>query len=143
MGTARGLHRGLRPQKYGRKKAFSHGAYRVIMEYDWPGNVWELKNFVERMVLITDVTETEIDHISPEMLMDVSEPPNMPFHAAITTMNTSTSEAGGCHYAGIALCSSRMRATRNTVCQLRKDCYLPPVNGLLDGIQLFFHLVLF
>ena len=50
------------------------------------------------------------------------------------TMNTSTSEAGGCHYAGIALCSSRTRATRNTVCQLREDCYLPPVNGLLDGI---------
>ena len=35
-------------------------------------------------------------------------------------MNTSTSEAGGCHYAGIALCSSRTRATRNTVCQPRK-----------------------
>ena len=48
--------------------------------------------------------------------------------------NTSTSKAGGCHYAGIALCSSRTRATRNTICQLRKDCYLPPVNGLLDGI---------
>ena len=51
-----------------------------------------------------------------------------------TKMNTSTSEAGGCHYAGIALCSSRTRTTRNTICQLRKDCYLPPVNGLLDGI---------
>ena len=37
-------------------------------------------------------------------------------------MNTSTSEAGGCHCAGIALCSSRTRATRNTVCQLREDC---------------------
>ena len=49
-------------------------------------------------------------------------------------MNTSTSEAGGCHCAGIALCSSRTRATRNTVCQLREDCYLPPVNGPLDGI---------
>ena len=50
------------------------------------------------------------------------------------SMNTSTSEAGGCHCAGIALCSSRTRATRNTVCQLREDCYLPPVNGPLDGI---------
>ena len=49
-------------------------------------------------------------------------------------MNTSTSEAGGCHYAGKALCSSRTRTTRNTACQLRKDCYLPPVNGPLDGI---------
>ena len=49
-------------------------------------------------------------------------------------MNTTTSEAGGCHCAGIALCSSRTRATRNTVCQLREDCYLPPVNGPLDGI---------
>ena len=29
-------------------------------------------------------------------------------------MNTSTSEAGGCHYAGKALCSSRTRAPRNT-----------------------------
>ena len=51
-----------------------------------------------------------------------------------SSKNTSTSEAGGCHCAGIALCSSRTRATRNTVCQLREDCYLPPVNGPLDGI---------
>ena len=49
-------------------------------------------------------------------------------------MNTTTSEAGGCHCAGIALCSSRTRAVRNMVCQLREDCYLPPINGLLDGI---------
>ena len=53
---------------------------------------------------------------------------------AARKMNTTTSEAGGCHCAGIALCSSRTRATRNTVCQLRGDCYLPPVNGPLDGI---------
>ena len=55
-------------------------------------------------------------------------------HGKLSGMNTTTSEAGGCHYAGIALCSSRTRATRNTVCQLREDCYLPPVNGPLDGI---------
>ena len=45
-------------------------------------------------------------------------------------MNTTTSEAGGCHYAGIALCSSRTRTTRNTVCQLRRGRYLWPVSRL-------------
>ena len=30
-------------------------------------------------------------------------------------LNTSTSEAGGCHYAGKALCSSRTRQTCNTI----------------------------
>ena len=31
--------------------------------------------------------------------------------------------------AGKALCFSQMRKTHNTVCQLRGDCYLLPVNG--------------
>ena len=34
----------------------------------------------------------------------------------------------------MALCSPRTRAARNTVCQLREDCYLLPVNGLFVGI---------
>ena len=36
------------------------------------------------------------------------------------TMNTSTSVAGGCHHAGIALCSSQCVKRIITICQLRK-----------------------
>ena len=37
------------------------------------------------------------------------------FSSFRTAENTSTSEAGGCHYAGKALCSSRTRQTCNTI----------------------------
>ena len=35
-------------------------------------------------------------------------------------MNTTTSVAGGCHHAGIALCSSQCVKRIITICQLRK-----------------------
>ncbi|KAF1086017.1 Limonene hydroxylase [Sporotomaculum syntrophicum] len=40
---------------YGMKKEFSHQVFKELMEYQWPGNVREIKNVVERLL----VTSTE------------------------------------------------------------------------------------
>ncbi|WP_243009012.1 sigma 54-interacting transcriptional regulator [Clostridium sp. AM58-1XD] len=50
-------------RKYGFKKHFSEGAIRVMLEYGWPGNIRELKNIVERAVIIN-----ESEEISPSSL---------------------------------------------------------------------------
>ncbi len=39
------------------------GAYEVILNYAWPGNIRELKNMVERIVLLEDDTTLRADHI--------------------------------------------------------------------------------
>ncbi|MBP1736534.1 MAG: sigma54 specific transcriptional regulator, Fis family [Oscillospiraceae bacterium] len=39
-------------QKYKRSKIFSRGALQVLQEYDWPGNIRELRNLVERLTVL-------------------------------------------------------------------------------------------
>lgn len=39
---------------YGGSKRFSKEAYEALAEYDWPGNIRELKNVIERAFVMTD-----------------------------------------------------------------------------------------
>ena len=39
------------------------GAYEAILNYPWPGNIRELKNMVERIVLLEDDTTLRAEHI--------------------------------------------------------------------------------
>lgn len=40
--------------RYGLEKSLTHGAYRLLLNYKWPGNVREVKNVVERIVVMSD-----------------------------------------------------------------------------------------
>ncbi|MFY9753447.1 MAG: sigma-54 dependent transcriptional regulator [Candidatus Acidiferrales bacterium] len=42
---------------------FSHGAMKLLMDYDWPGNVRELENVVERAVVLSTQ-----DHMDADLL---------------------------------------------------------------------------
>ncbi|MBQ3391787.1 MAG: sigma 54-interacting transcriptional regulator [Lachnospiraceae bacterium] len=50
-------------QKYGWKKSFTPDSLQVMEEYSWPGNIRELKNVVERAIIISSG-----DQITPEDL---------------------------------------------------------------------------
>ena len=40
-------------RKYKKNKRISSGVVDILMQYDWPGNIRELENLIERMVVIT------------------------------------------------------------------------------------------
>lgn len=42
--------------KYGYEKRFSPSAYEVLFEYDWPGNIRELGNLIERILVTSSGT---------------------------------------------------------------------------------------
>jgi DNA-binding NtrC family response regulator len=42
-------------------RAFTHGAMKLLMDYDWPGNVRELENVVERAVVLSNHELLDID----------------------------------------------------------------------------------
>lgn len=50
-------------KKYGRTKMISKTVMKQLQGYDWPGNVRELKNVVERIVITTSASTTEIHQI--------------------------------------------------------------------------------
>jgi len=42
-------------------RGFTHGAMKLLMDYDWPGNVRELENVVERAVVLSTHESVDID----------------------------------------------------------------------------------
>ena len=55
-------------KKYNLKKNFSAQVLEELLHYHWPGNVREIRNFVERMVVMTPYNTTEIASIPSGML---------------------------------------------------------------------------
>jgi transcriptional regulator with PAS, ATPase and Fis domain len=50
--------------KHGKQKIFSPSTLDSMLAYDWPGNVRQLKNFVERSVITSVGTLIEVDNIA-------------------------------------------------------------------------------
>src|ERR1700732_4636417 len=42
-------------------RAFTHGAMKLLMDYDWPGNVRELENVVERAIVLSTHESMDAD----------------------------------------------------------------------------------
>ncbi|MCR5369454.1 MAG: sigma 54-interacting transcriptional regulator [Clostridium sp.] len=60
-------------KKYNLRKTFSPAVYTQLLKYDWPGNVREIRNFVERMVVMTPSQTVEINSIPEGFHSAVSE----------------------------------------------------------------------
>jgi two-component system, NtrC family, response regulator AtoC len=56
---------------------FSDGAVAVLAEHRWPGNIRELENLVERMVLFASRPEIDSDEL-PELFHDTERTPSDP-----------------------------------------------------------------
>lgn len=55
-------------QNYGIYKKFPPEVIHILMEYDWPGNIRELKNIVERLAVISPKDEVTNEYIPPYIL---------------------------------------------------------------------------
>lgn len=54
-------------RKYKTQKMFSPDADALLQQYSWPGNVREIENVVERLVIITDGDRIERKDLPPEI----------------------------------------------------------------------------
>ena len=55
---------------------FSDESMEMLVNYDWPGNVRQLKNVVERLVIVADSPVLEYQHLSDHWNTDDEEPPD-------------------------------------------------------------------
>jgi transcriptional regulator with GAF, ATPase, and Fis domain len=60
-------------QKYGSKLQISDEAMVYLWEYDWPGNVREVENLIERMVVLSDNGRIGPEDIPPHVRSFISE----------------------------------------------------------------------
>ncbi len=49
--------------KYARRKIMNIQTVESLTEYDWPGNIRELENLIERLVVLTEENEIQIKHL--------------------------------------------------------------------------------
>jgi two-component system response regulator AtoC len=50
-----------------RVKKISREALELLMHYDWPGNIRELRNVIERMTVTVDAATLRAEHLPPEV----------------------------------------------------------------------------
>lgn len=77
-------------KKYDLKKSFSDRVLEEVRRYDWPGNVREIRNFVERIVVMTPPGTIEISNIPSGMLSESDEqyePSPVPAAAGASALN--------------------------------------------------------
>jgi transcriptional regulator with PAS, ATPase and Fis domain len=57
----------------GRPAHITEEAMVHLWEYDWPGNVRELENLLERLVILSEEGQIEVDHLPPSIRSFISE----------------------------------------------------------------------
>jgi two-component system, NtrC family, nitrogen regulation response regulator NtrX len=62
-----------------RTREFSDSAMEILLRYPFPGNVRELRNLVERLVIVCPQARIEPHHLPPEFFRGVSESPQHPY----------------------------------------------------------------
>jgi two-component system nitrogen regulation response regulator NtrX len=77
-----------------RTPAISHDAVAALQAYDWPGNVRQLRNILERTLILAPADgggRIEADHLPPEIMLEPAR--LMPEQAARSIMSTPLREA--------------------------------------------------
>lgn len=66
----------LSNQELGRNvQNISTEAKELLLQYDWPGNLRELKNVIKRMVLLTPTDTAEVDALPEDMIISINQTP--------------------------------------------------------------------
>jgi DNA-binding NtrC family response regulator len=87
-----------------RARGFSEGALALLQEYDYPGNVRELRNLIERLALTAageTVSEDDVRHVLPD------SPPGVP--------DAGPGAAGAITAAGVPVPAAAASAGRSTL----------------------------
>jgi transcriptional regulator with PAS, ATPase and Fis domain len=62
-------------KNYQLNKDFTNSAYHMLMEYNWPGNIREVKNVVERAVIMSDSDYISANELSLTNITPTSDDP--------------------------------------------------------------------
>jgi two-component system response regulator HydG len=73
-------------------KKISEEAKQVLNQYDWPGNLRELKNVIKRMVLLTPGETAGIEALPDEMMLAINQAPK-PSGSNLKAINEANEKA--------------------------------------------------
>ena len=118
-------------KKYNVQKHFSAGAQQALLEYDWPGNIREMENLIQRLLLCTDGDVITEECLRQEFRKNTAE--KRPFQVPPTLSGPELSEDEESRYrAAAAVCTSTreiarvLRTSQSTVVRKLRKYGLQP-----------------
>jgi len=114
-----------------RINGFSKGAETVLQQYAWPGNLRELRNVIERAVILTDAAEIDRPDL-PEKLFQGSPPtlvPGIRIGAKVSLKEIETEHISRVmeQASTISEAARILGVTRDTLYRKKKEISVPPV----------------
>src|SRR6185503_13209260 len=67
----------------------SQPALKALLEYDWPGNVRQLRNIIERAIVLSEIGEITLDVLPQEILRKSSQKNDLEISADIINISAS------------------------------------------------------
>lgn len=74
-------------------KHISEEAKALLLQYDWPGNLRELKNVVKRMVLLSPSETAEVTALPDEMILSIRHTAPKPVGSDLKAINEANEKA--------------------------------------------------
>ncbi|NTV89580.1 MAG: sigma 54-interacting transcriptional regulator [Clostridiales bacterium] len=105
--------------KYSKEKSFDSGAIQALSQYNWPGNIRELENVIERLVVTDDekliTFENIIDIIGKDKLVKGLTYESMTLKEAVETLEREMIEASLRKYGSTHKAAGKLGVTQSTV----------------------------
>ena len=110
-------------QCHGRRSPeFSVGAKNLLRDYPWPGNIRELRNFAERMVILLPGQTIQPENLPLEIKMQSSQVSNAPFQLPEEGLDLNALEADILRQALSLAGGNRSKASR--LLKISRDTFL-------------------
>ncbi|MCE5335614.1 MAG: sigma 54-interacting transcriptional regulator [Desulfobacteraceae bacterium] len=131
-------------KKYQFEKRFSPMVIDHFVHYSWPGNIRELENVIERMLVMTEDEEIKIGHL-PAFMVNYSLPaggttmtvPNLPLNKAVENLEIEMIRQALKKHGSTRKAASVLRISQSAVMRKLKKYKIPFSDADHDRSSLF------
>ncbi len=124
-------------EKHNRKKTITMPAVEILREYPWPGNIRELENLVERLIVLTEDEEIKEEHIPDIYKVDKVQDSTvqingiMPLKEAVTEVERQLLQRAKDKYGSTRKMAKALGVDQSTI--VRKTSSLNIIENKIDN----------
>ncbi len=131
-------------KKYQFSKRFSPMVIDHFMHYSWPGNIRELENVIERMLVMTEEEEIKIGHLPAYMLNcspsadgAIVAPQNMPLNKVLEMVEVQLLQQALKTHGSTRKAATALKISQSAVMRKLRKHKLCPAEEDFDGVTPF------
>jgi transcriptional regulator with PAS, ATPase and Fis domain len=110
-------------QKYSRQKALTDDAIALLLKYQWPGNIREMENLLERIVIIGNkekITQADLRCILYQEETEITDVPNQTYEEALEAFDKKLIEESLHKYGSTYKAAEHLHTTQSKIARKAK-----------------------